>query len=208
MRAALRVTDSLEDLGYADFDFRLGGGTVLMLRLDHRISRDIDLFFDDAQALGFLSPRLNDVAASMAGDYQEQANSIKLMLDDGDIDFIVAGNVTRAAPKPFEFEGRRLWLEATAEILAKKLLYRAGGFKPRDLFDLGVALALDHSAAYEALSATRRTHGTLLRRLAEWTEKDQAALVHDVRATEAGGKYVVGLVDQVTHAIREVQRNG
>ena len=38
----------------------LGGGTRLMLALQHRISHDIDLFIRDPHWLGYLSPRLND----------------------------------------------------------------------------------------------------------------------------------------------------
>lgn len=40
-----------------------GGGTVLMLRHGHRLSKDIDLFVPDPQYLGFVNPRLSDVAA-------------------------------------------------------------------------------------------------------------------------------------------------
>ena len=33
-----------------------GGGTALMLQLDHRESHDIDIFLDDPQLLGFDRP--------------------------------------------------------------------------------------------------------------------------------------------------------
>ena len=59
---ALRIIDSLQGNGYGTLDFRLGGGTVLMFRFDHRVSKDIGVFIDDAQALAYLSPRLNDAA--------------------------------------------------------------------------------------------------------------------------------------------------
>jgi len=36
-----------------------GGGTVLMLRLAHRQSKDIDLFVPDPQYLGYVNPRLS-----------------------------------------------------------------------------------------------------------------------------------------------------
>ena len=54
---ALRIIDSLQGNGYRTLDFRLGGGTVLMFRFGHRVSKDIDVFIDDAQALAYLSPR-------------------------------------------------------------------------------------------------------------------------------------------------------
>ena len=43
-----------------------GGGTVLMLRIGHRQSRDIDLFVNDPQYLGFINPRLSDVARAQS----------------------------------------------------------------------------------------------------------------------------------------------
>ncbi len=45
-------------------DWTWGGGTVLMLRHQHRLSWDVDLFLNDPQLLSYLSPRLNDDIAS------------------------------------------------------------------------------------------------------------------------------------------------
>ena len=60
-----------------------GGGTVLMLRHNHRLSKDIDLFVPDPQYLGFVNPRLSDVAAAVSEDYVEAAEYIKLLLPEG-----------------------------------------------------------------------------------------------------------------------------
>ncbi len=163
---ALTLIDSLEVAGYGRLDFRLGGGTALMFALQHRISKDIDIFFDDAQALGFLSPRLNEAAAPLARDYAEQGNSLKLVLDAGDIDFIVAGTVIPGEPRgTLDFHGRSIPLDPVSEILAKKLLYRAASFKPRDVFDLAAVLERDPTSAVAALDATRSMSDVLLRRL-------------------------------------------
>ena len=43
----------------------IGGGTVLMFRFEHRLSKDIDFFTHDAQWLSLLTPRLNDTTAAM-----------------------------------------------------------------------------------------------------------------------------------------------
>lgn len=40
----------------------LGGGKVLMLRMNHRHSKDIDVFLSDPQVLGFFNPRMSDSA--------------------------------------------------------------------------------------------------------------------------------------------------
>lgn len=39
----------------------LGGGTAMMLQIDHRESRDIDIFLMDPQLLGFLNPETHDL---------------------------------------------------------------------------------------------------------------------------------------------------
>jgi hypothetical protein len=62
---------------------RLGGGTVLMFRFGHRVSRDIDLIVDDVQWLGRVRPRLNDAVEARVLDYVEQANTLKLVLPTG-----------------------------------------------------------------------------------------------------------------------------
>ncbi len=99
LASALSILDDLEARGIGTPDFTLGGGTVLMMRYRHRLSKDIDLFLHDAQWIAYLTPRLNDRVAAMTRDYSEQANSIKLVLADGDIDFIVSGTVTGDAPR-------------------------------------------------------------------------------------------------------------
>jgi hypothetical protein len=202
---ALRVIDSLRHTGYGELDFRLGGGTVLMFRFNHRISKDIDIFTYDAQALSFLSPRLNEIAAREAVDYEEQANAVKLMLRDGDVDFIVAGPVIPTAGcEVINAGGREIVLDATSEILAKKLLYRADSFKARDAFDMAVALALDHAAAVEALAATRRTRPALLRRLMAMRTLTPGDLAQDIMATEVGRPYLTGMVDALLQAIKTI----
>lgn len=199
---ALRIVDSLRHNGYGELDFRLGGGTVLMFRFDHRVSKGIDLFTNDAQALGYISPRLNDVAAYGILDYQEQANALKLLLPDGDIDIIVAGSVTQAPPsETINVDGRLVALEATAEILAKKLLYRADTFKARDVFDMSAALTLDRQAALHALRATERTRPALLKRLAALAKAPQAALTKDIILTEAGEPYAENMVAKLLQAM-------
>ena len=71
-------------------DWSLGGGTVLMLRLNHRQSKDIDIFISDQQLLGLFSPRLSDFASALTDDYDESSGHIKLFLPRGEIDIVVA----------------------------------------------------------------------------------------------------------------------
>jgi len=70
-----------------------------MLRHQHRLSKDIDIFVPDPQYLGFVTPRLSDVAANVAQDYVEAAGYVKLIRSEGEIDFVAAQNLTR---QPYE----------------------------------------------------------------------------------------------------------
>ena len=168
LRAALLILREAEQRGFGRPAFAMGGGTVLMLRFQHRLSRDIDLFIDDVQWIGILTPRLNDYTAALAADYLEQANSLKLILPQGDIDLIAASAVLRdELREELDFEGEVVRLESTAEIIAKKLLFRAASLRPRDLFDLATAIELDPPSAARAVAAAAAQRAVLLRRIAE-----------------------------------------
>lgn len=111
----------------------LGGGTRVMLTLNHRISNDIDLFIRDPQWIGYLSPRLNSHVENLTPDYDETAVSLKLKFPEGEIDFIVAGSLLEL---PEETSPETSFaLEPIGEVLAKKLFHRGWQLTPRDLFD-------------------------------------------------------------------------
>jgi hypothetical protein len=116
------------------FEPKLGGGTRLMLALEHRISDDIDLFIRDPQWIGYLSPRLNDRFEVGMKGYDENAVSLKLRYAEGEIDFIV-GMSLLDLPDERSFACPSFPLEPVAEVLAKKLFYRGWSLTPRDLFD-------------------------------------------------------------------------
>ncbi|HXT09332.1 MAG TPA: nucleotidyl transferase AbiEii/AbiGii toxin family protein [Roseiarcus sp.] len=185
---ALTMLDELREQGLGVPGVVFGGGTVLMMRLRHRLSKDIDLFLHDAQWLGLLTPRLNDRVATRIADYSEQANSLKLVLPGGDIDFVVAGVVTRVEPtERLAFAGWSLPLESTEEILAKKLYFRAGLLKPRDVFDLVAAQRIDPNAVRRAVAASAPRRGEQLRRLGALASLPPEALSADIAAL---GDYV------------------
>jgi hypothetical protein len=111
----------------------LGGGTRVMLALNHRISNDIDLFIRDPQWIGYLSPRLNAHVESLTSHYEETAVALKLKFAEGEIDFIVAGSLL-GLPEEKSSE-TAFALEPLSEVLAKKLFYRGWLLTARDLFD-------------------------------------------------------------------------
>ena len=65
---ALAALDHLDRNGTPLRRWALGGGTALMLHHHHRDSKDIDLFIDDPQYLGLLSPRLSTAFDLVDGD--------------------------------------------------------------------------------------------------------------------------------------------
>ena len=79
-----------------------GGGTALMLQIDHRESFDVDIFIDDPQVLPYLNPQsqglkldINPSAYSFDGTH-----ALKIVFENiGEIDFIVAANLTK---EPFK----------------------------------------------------------------------------------------------------------
>lgn len=123
-----------------------GGGTVLMLRLNHRHSKDIDLFVPDPQYLGFVTPRLSDAAETLTTDYQEGALFVKLLLAAGEIDFVVGPPLTDSPWDLVAYKGRVIKVETCAEIVAKKMHHRGDQAKARDLFDLCAVAELEPAA--------------------------------------------------------------
>ena len=156
-----------------------GGGTVLMLRIGHRQSKDIDLFVTDPQYLGYVNPRLSDVAEQVSTDYEENAEFIKFFLPAGEIDIIV-GTALTASPFDVVFHaGRDIRVETCAEIIAKKMWHRGNQAKARDLYDL-CAVADAEPAAIELAAPFLSKHGAAflqqLRVRAEFVEAEFNAI--------------------------------
>lgn len=130
----------LESADIPEDRWTMGGGTVLMLHYHHRISKDIDIFFSDAQYLTCLTPRLNDTVERYIKDYNEQSNFIKLKFDTAEIDFIVAPNLTGEPTIMLDIEGVSVRTDPPVEIVIKKMFYRAESLKTRDIIDIAVVV--------------------------------------------------------------------
>src|SRR3546814_10333500 len=113
-----------------------GGGTALMLQIDHRESHDIDLSLDDPQYLPFLNPETQGIKLERAPDsYQAGTEVLKLAYEElGEIDFICCDNILLDPTAATAVRGHAVALETQAEIIAKKVLYRGWGLQPRDMF--------------------------------------------------------------------------
>ena len=119
----------------------LGGGTGLFLSLNHRVSYDIDIFLEDPQALKRIAgdPRTKLIS----DDWQFPGNYLKLIREEGEIDFILASNITENFFFVYNFKGTQINVETPAEIIAKKIRYRGPTFTIRDIFDFAAAVHHD-----------------------------------------------------------------
>jgi predicted nucleotidyltransferase component of viral defense system len=135
---AMKVIAEISKHGRNDPFWTFGGGTVLMLRYGHRFSKDIDIFVPDPQSLGFVTPRLSDVAESITTDYVEAAGYVKLYLPEGEIDFVAAPNLTTPGFEVETILGHQVRVETSVEIIAKKMWHRGDRITGRDIFDFAL----------------------------------------------------------------------
>ena len=120
----------------------LGGGTAMMLRIDHRESHDVDIFLADPQLLPFLDPEKHDFQFEIQPDgyVGDGARSLKIAFSGiGEIDFIVAGAMTSSPTIQTDVDGELVLLETLPEIITKKVYYRGASIMPRDIFDIAAA---------------------------------------------------------------------
>lgn len=165
-RAQRLIDEIRKHGGVADPFWTLGGGTVLMFRYHHRLSKDIDIFVPDPQYLGFVTPRLNDVAAELTEDFTEMAGSfVKLQFEEGEVDFVAAPNLLDDAWETWEIGGSRIKVERAAEIIAKKMYHRGDRVTARDLFDLALVIEKEPAQLAQARPFLLRHRETFLARI-------------------------------------------
>ncbi len=120
-----------------------GGGTALMLQIDHRESFDVDIFVDDPQILPYLNPQTQGYALNLTpnGYVSDGSKTLKIVFEDvGEIDFICAASLTAHPVVEVRVRGRDVLLETPAEIIAKKMCYRGASMQPRDMFDIACVM--------------------------------------------------------------------
>lgn len=133
-----------------------GGGTALMLQIDHRESFDIDIFIDDPQVLPYLNPTTQGYSLQLNADeyVSDGTHALKIVFADvGEIDFICAPSLTSDPTSRITLRGIEVDVETPGEIIAKKVHYRGASLQPRDMFDLAcVAKARGDGYVIQALS--------------------------------------------------------
>lgn len=163
---ALEIIDLADPSVFRPDRWSFGGGTVLMRRYRHRVSKDIDIFVSDPQYLGYVSPRLNDAVGALVPRHLEQANFLKLYFAEGEIDFVVSLPLTRRPTVAESIFGRQVRVETSREILAKKINYRAAGFTARDLLDFSLIVENEPAALKELRPLMREKREIIFERIA------------------------------------------
>lgn len=164
-------------------DWSLGGGTALMLQIDHRESHDIDLFLDDPQILSFLNPETQNIPLERRPDSYNSDGSgvLKLAYQDlGEIDFICAPAIVAEPTSPSVLRGRSVALETPAEVIAKKVYFRGWNLQPRDMFDL--AAVAERCGADYVIGALRQCGPDRCRTALDTIEKARPVAVEAINA--------------------------
>ena len=136
-----------------------------MRRHRHRLSKDVDIFIDDPQFLGYLTTRLSPVAEALTTDYAEDANYVKLRFPEGEVDFVVAAALTSIPTRQEDVFGTPFLVEHSGEIIAKKVWYRGAEFTARDIFDFAVVAEREPDVLTELAPVLRSRRDAILERV-------------------------------------------
>ncbi len=128
-------------------NWSLGGGTALMLQIDHRHSFDIDIFFADVQLINFIVATVSDVYENSENPKYTSLSPSHVAIkysEFGKIDYIYSGILTDNPFKNIELVGRNIKIQTVPEIITSKIVKRGGDFLPRDIFDVASACSTSH----------------------------------------------------------------
>ena len=178
---------ALDEVG-ADVRWTLGGGTGLALKLDHRISYDIDIFLENASHLRALSPNRNTAARAISNRWQEPGHYLRLEREEGVVDFIIAAQQTDLTPWTYTFKGRDVPIEEPAEILAKKLKYRGSRIISRDIFDILAVHRFDPAIVREAVATAPDGARRAVDRIRRIEKRYRETIIDEVNPTATGAE--------------------
>jgi hypothetical protein len=143
---------------------RLGGGAALAgAHLRHRLSRDLDLFFSERDALRALVPQLAETAAVGGGDVavlRDAPSHVRAHLRCGQYDLeldLVHDAVAPLAPPSEPIDGIRL--VSFEDLRAAKLTCLLSRAEPRDLVDVLFLDRAGHAPELDLPLALRKDAG-------------------------------------------------
>lgn len=142
LKEAFRIIDHVNRDHDLLSSWTFGGGTAMMLQINHRESHDVDLFLDDPQLLPYVTASVGEMSfdigpPSYNGD---GTGHLKIAFEGvGEIDFIVTGHILEPYAETRKILDRDVELETVPEIIAKKVRFRGSNIQPRDVFDVAAA---------------------------------------------------------------------
>jgi len=171
-----------------------GGGTSLAVFYGHRISYDVDIFVANSDTLTELSPARNPATKALLNgrSYQFPGNYLKLEMEGGEIDFILAGRRTADPVQPWTFGKRQIDIDTPWETAIKKMFYRPSTFKVRDAFDLAAVIDRHGEQLRSNLTVVEDRLDKLIDRLDALSAAYESLAADDINATAAGSKYATG----------------
>lgn len=119
---------------------RVAGGAALSgVHLGHRLSRDVDVFFDDKQAIRELVPQLGDLTAGLGGTFRMVRDGGAfvrgiLQLPRATLDFDLAYDPSKPLAPRDVVQG--VVVESLTDLRANKLTCLLSRSEPRDLVDV------------------------------------------------------------------------
>jgi hypothetical protein len=116
-------------------NWTLGGGTALMLQLNHRLSNDIDIFVPGTRLKAF-TPHENPASKLISPHFQWPGHYLKFERPEGEIDFLSPPLQTDPGYNWRDYKGRQIAVETPDEVIIKKIRYRSQSFTARDAFDM------------------------------------------------------------------------
>jgi hypothetical protein len=197
------VLPALEDLPQEE-RWTLGGGTALAISLKHRISYDIDIFFQNADALKLLSPNKNRKIRSLSDNWQQPGHYLKIERPEGDIDFLVTRMFTEKPFFLYEFCNKKIPVEKPAEIISKKIYYRASQFTVRDIFDLAVFSASEPAHFFSFNPDIREAIPRVLDRIKCLRKRYENTIHSSVFPTEFGKKFLENGADIAINILESI----
>jgi len=146
--------------------FILGRGAAIALYLDHRTTRDLDLFWEDAEQLDLrpmlIRKRLDEAGLSVSV-VQESPGFVRFRVasDEGAINLDLVADPTERLERPnrLTVSGAELEAESLRDLLVNKLCALLGRSELRDLVDVEAMVAHGVSLADAIASAPRKDGG-------------------------------------------------
>ena len=188
-RGPRELLEAVRDpLGYhlgGEHHLTLGGGTALAARWSHRHSTDVDLTVDHEihlrlPASGFRDDLARHIDGRAYLTFHQGLTRIDLPAGEITVD---SSYPTTTRPRSADtVRGTLIGVHTTAEILARKIIYRIldkAAFLSRDLYDLAVARHQDPAALKTAFDTVHPPNLFVIQR--GLSELDQVSVVRDSR---------------------------